>query len=60
MEKILKFTIELRDYGGEAYDANLYPFKGYDSLDDDTKSTMLDAIQDMIVSEIFAIETKPL
>jgi len=60
MKKILNFKIELSDYGNETYDANLYPFENYNTLDDYEKITMLYAIKDMIDSKIFDIEEKPL
>lgn len=60
MKKILNFKIKLSDYGDQVYDANLYPFNGYDDLDDYQKITMLYAIKEMIDSEIFNIEQQPL
>lgn len=60
MKKILNFKIKMSDYGSEIYDANLYPFEGYEILDDYQKITMLYAIKEMINSEIFDLEQKPL
>lgn len=60
MKKILKFKIKMSDYGEETYDANLYPFEGYEALDSHQKITMLYAIKDMVDSEIFDIEKNPL
>jgi len=59
-KKTYEITIALDDYGDESYDANFYPFKEYDSYGDMEKITILYAIRDLIESEIFDLEEKPL
>jgi hypothetical protein len=59
-KKTHEIIIALDDYGDETYDANLFPFKEYNSYGDMEKITILYAIKDLIESEIFDIEQKPL
>ena len=59
-KKTNEIIIALDDYGDETYDANLFPFKEYNSYGDMEKITILYAIKDLIESEIFDIEQKPL
>lgn len=59
-KKTHEIIIALDDYGDEAYDANFFPFKEYNSYGDMEKITILYAIKDLIDSEIFDIEQKPL
>lgn len=59
-KKTYEIIIELDDYGNETYNANLFPFKEYNSYGDMEKITILYAIKDMINSEIFDLEQKPL
>jgi hypothetical protein len=51
-KKTYQIVIALDDYGNEDYNANLFPFKEYNSYGSMEKITVLYAIKDLIQSEI--------
>jgi hypothetical protein len=56
-KKSHELIILLDDYGDLMYDANLFPFKEYNSYEDMEKLTVLHAVKDLIDFHISLITT---